>query len=220
VKDTFELDGSITSERAEFIAKVYGLLILAVLTAIGGGIASASVFQVNSAAPVMLRWGGLLALVAALAVRKVRVVNMVALFGFAAVEGAAWGPIISSMAHHGYAAEVAQAGGTTIGAFLALTAYVFYSRTDFSYLGGFLWTALWGMIIVGVMSWFLPLGHAAFALYNYVGVLLFVGYILFDTSNLIRNVPTDEYVWGAINLFLDLVNLFLYILRILSSRRD
>lgn len=219
MEDTFELDGSITTERAAFITKVYGLLTVSVLIAIGGGITSASMFSVRSGMPQMLGLVGFVTLLVTLAMRKVRGLNLGLLFGFSLIEGMAIGPRVAWYAAHTHDPVVTHASITTLGAFLGLTAYVFWSKTDFSYLGGFVWTALWGLIIVGLLSWFVPMGHAVNTLYSYVGVLVFIGFILYDTSNIIRKVPTDEYVHGTIELFLDLVNLFLFILRILGSNR-
>ena len=55
-------------------------------------------------------------------------------------------------------------------------------------------------------------------LYSACGALLFVGFILYDTSNILRNLSYDDYIIGAIQLYLDILNLFLYILQLLSSR--
>jgi FtsH-binding integral membrane protein len=49
-------------------------------------------------------------------------------------------------------------------------------------------------------------------------VLLFAGFVLYDTSNIIRRYPTNEYVSGALALYLDALNIFLALLRILNRR--
>ncbi|MBC7931209.1 MAG: Bax inhibitor-1 family protein, partial [Rubrivivax sp.] len=50
-------------------------------------------------------------------------------------------------------------------------------------------------------------------------LLLFSGFVLYDTSNIIRRYPTNEYVAGALSLYLDAFNIFLALLRILNSGR-
>jgi FtsH-binding integral membrane protein len=50
-------------------------------------------------------------------------------------------------------------------------------------------------------------------------LLLFTGFVLYDTSNIIRHYPTNEYVAGALSLYLDVFNIFLALLRILNSGR-
>ena len=55
-------------------------------------------------------------------------------------------------------------------------------------------------------------GHTVFAL---IGALLFCGFILYDTSNLLHLYGPDDYVEASIALYLDIINLFLYLLEIL-----
>ena len=51
--------------------------------------------------------------------------------------------------------------------------------------------------------------------------LVFVGFIVYDTHVVINRLSYDEYIIGAINLYLDFINLFLFILQLLSGgRRD
>jgi len=47
------------------------------------------------------------------------------------------------------------------------------------------------------------------------GALLFSGYILYDTSVIMHHMGPDDYVMAAISLYLDIINLFLYLLEIL-----
>jgi len=56
------------------------------------------------------------------------------------------------------------------------------------------------------------IGRMVFSLF---GTLLFSGYILYDTSQIMHNLGPDDYVEGAINLYLDIINLFLYLLEFL-----
>lgn len=103
--------------------------------------------------------------------------------------------------------------------FLSLTAYALISKANFSYLGGFLSAGLTCMILVGFAGMFFP-GLTNNILYPICGVLLFTGYILFDTWRIESQLDPDEYITGAIDLYLDILNLFLYILQILGSSRD
>ena len=213
-----QTNGAISSERATFIMKVYGLLTLAIISCIAGGVTGAHMFTANSAAVPMLNILGFVALIVAMLFRKVRGLNLALLFGFTFLDGMMGGPYLHLLNTHGYAPVVNAAAGTTFGTFSALTAYVFWSRTDFSYLKGFLWAGLWGLLIVGFFGWFFHMSESMSLLYCYAGVLIFIGYVLYDTSNLIRNVPTDEYVHATLQLFLDIINLFWFILRIFMSR--
>ena len=73
------------------------------------------------------------------------------------------------------------------------------------------------MLIASLMSMlfgatFGGVGHTVFAL---IGALLFCGFILYDTSNLIHVLGPDDYIIAAVQLYLDIINLFLYLLEIL-----
>ncbi len=50
--------------------------------------------------------------------------------------------------------------------------------------------------------------------------VLFCGYIVFDTHMLMERHSLDEYVWASVSLYLDIINLFLQILRLLGDRRE
>lgn len=73
---------------------------------------------------------------------------------------------------------------------------------------------IWGLI--GAIFGFRP-GFV----YSLLGAVLFSGYILFDTWMLSNKLPYDEWVLASISLYLDIINLFLFILQLLSEgRRD
>ena len=56
--------------------------------------------------------------------------------------------------------------------------------------------------------------------YALVGSVIFSLYIVFDTWLITKTLSYDEYILGAINLYLDLINLFLFILRLLTGSRE
>ena len=105
-------------------------------------------------------------------------------------------------------------------AFVGLSTYAHLSRKDFSFLAGFVSMGLWVVIGAGILNLFL--GSSAFSLaIASVGVLLFGAYILFDTSRIRRDPSNADPIGAAIQLYLNFLNLFLFLLRLLSSgRRD
>lgn len=110
-----------------------------------------------------------------------------------------------------------QAALITLSMFAGLTAVVFFTKTDFSFLrtalvvGGFI--AL-GMIVVGAIFGF-NLG-----LWFSVGmVVLASGSILYQTSQIKEHYGTEQYVGAALQLFASVMLLFWYVLRILMSRK-
>lgn len=64
---------------------------------------------------------------------------------------------------------------------------------------------------------FFPLGKITVAVYSGLAALIFCGYIVYDTDNLIKRFSYDEYVWASVSLYLDIVNLFLSLLTIFNA---
>lgn len=101
--------------------------------------------------------------------------------------------------------------------FSALTAIVFFTRKDFSFLRGIL---IWGgaiaftMIVAGVIFGF-QLG----TFFSVGMIALAGGAILYDTSNILYRYPEDRYVAASLELFADVALMLWYVLRIFISRR-
>lgn len=75
-------------------------------------------------------------------------------------------------------------------------------------------------VMTGIVGIFIPFSSTFSLVYAIGGTLLFSGYIVYDTYLINRRLSPDEYIMGAISLYLDFVNLFLSILRLLSSLQD
>lgn len=54
-------------------------------------------------------------------------------------------------------------------------------------------------------------------IYGGLGAIIFSGYIIYDTNNLIKRFSYDDYIWAAVSLYLDIINLFLALLNILRA---
>lgn len=115
-------------------------------------------------------------------------------------------------------------GGQTVGlallttgaAFFGLSGYVHATKKDFSFMGGFLFIALLGLVLVTIVNIFFPVPGLSLAL-AYFSALLFSGYILYDTSNIVNGHETN-YVSATVSLYLDIFNLFTALLRIFGGR--
>jgi FtsH-binding integral membrane protein len=206
--------------RAEFISKVYRLFLLSVLVTVGSGWFCAQPTVLPAILPML---GGVAILTFVVGIvmaftQRVPGLNVLMLLLFSALEGAIVGPVLM-MVERSAPGVGANAAYLTIAVFTGLTLYTFASKKDFSFLGGFLWTGLLCLVFAGILMIFLP-SAAGSLLYSVAGVVLFSGYILYDTSNIMRRLGPDEAVAGAIGLYLDLVNLFWFILRLLQSSRD
>jgi len=62
-----------------------------------------------------------------------------------------------------------------------------------------------------------PLGRVSVMIYGCLVSIIFCGYIVYDTDNLIKRHTYDEYIWAAVSLYLDIINLFLYLLTVLRA---
>lgn len=179
-------------------------------------------FAVDHYIVMMLVYFG--AFFAASSLRRTPGVNVLALFGYTFVTGLFLAPSLffaQLVASHGAsldASPVRDAFLLTGAAFAGLTGFVFVSKKDFSFLGASLSMGIW--VVLGAMTLGMFVHSAALSLaVASVGVLLFSGYILYDTSRILRD-PEADAVSAALRLFLDVVNLFLFLLRILSSDRS
>lgn len=149
--------------------------------------------------------------------------NVVALFGFTFVTGLFLAPsifIAQTMATAGQTLDpspVRDAFLLSAVTFGGLTGYCFVTKRDFSFMGAALSTGLWVVIGASLLAMLFHSSALSLAVAS-VSVLLFAGYILFDTSRILRAGGGDA-VGAALSLFLDVINLFLALLRILSSQR-
>jgi FtsH-binding integral membrane protein len=206
--------------RAAFIRKVYSLFFVSILVTVFVGAICAE----PSIAPTMLGimpilWIGTFLCVLALSfMRRASGLNLFLLYLFAALQGAILGPYLSLL-NQAAPGVPAQAAILTATVFAGLTMYAFVSGKDFSFLGGMLFVALIVLVVAGFLLFFFH-SPALYLLYSVAGVLIFCGWILYDTSRIIHRLQPGEEVVGAVSLYLDLLNLFLFILRLMSNRRN
>lgn len=115
----------------------------------------------------------------------------------------------------------------TAGTFAVMSAYGYFTKSDLSRLGNILLMGLMGLIIASVVNVFFQ-DETLYWITTYAGVLIFTGLIAYDTQklkelNIIGNEGTDEdrkeAIIGALTLYLDFINLFLKLLRILGRRK-
>ncbi|ESQ56105.1 hypothetical protein EUTSA_v10026089mg [Eutrema salsugineum] len=100
---------------------------------------------------------------------------------------------------------------------LGLTIYTFWAVKrghDFSFLAPFLFGALLIVFVFTLLQIFYPLGKLSSMILSGFAAILFCGYIVYDTNQLIKKLDYDEYIHAAISLYLDVINLFLHLLGI------
>ena len=108
----------------------------------------------------------------------------------------------------------------TAGIFVALTLFACQSKYDFTAWQPYLFGVLWIVILFGFVANFFPGGKTMDMVYGSAVALIFSGYILVDTQLIMRHYHVEEEIAAAISLYLDIINLFLAILRILNSQQN
>ncbi|XP_057517556.1 protein LIFEGUARD 2-like [Amaranthus tricolor] len=103
---------------------------------------------------------------------------------------------------------------------VSLTLYTFWAANkghDFNFLGPFLFGSLIVLMIFALVQIFFPLGKIGVMIYGCIASIIFCGYIVYDTDNLIKRHTYDEYIWAAVSLYLDIINLFLSLLTVFRA---
>ena len=124
-------------------------------------------------------------------------------------------------------ASLASTFMVTAGMFGAMSFYGYTTKKDLTSLGGFLFMGLIGIIIASIVNMFMN-SSALYWIISYAGILIFVGLTAYDTQkikemNILGNEGTEEdtkeAIRGALTLYLDFINLFLMLLRVMGDRR-
>jgi len=112
----------------------------------------------------------------------------------------------------------------TAGIFGGLTIYAMTTKTDFTGMGGYLAAAVIGLILMSFVAMFFP-GEMMQKVIGGFGAILFSFYIVYDTQLICGGkhkkhaFGVDDYVFAALNIYLDIINLFLYLLSLFGERR-
>lgn len=122
------------------------------------------------------------------------------------------------------AVAIGEAFAITAGIFLALTAYTVWSKRDFSGWAPFLYATLWVVVMASfvhlLLNWvFGVYSSVADTAIAAVSAALFSAYIIFDTFMILNRLSPEEYIVGVVELYLDIINLFLAILRLVGAAR-
>ena len=216
-----------TAVRAGFLRKVYGIFFVSLLVTLGAGMMS---YQQGIAQLLMGLWlpmslVGLVSIIALRFARRVPVLN-VALFGiYTVIQGGLLGSLlyylentVTATGARPYQGIGIEAISFTFVIFLGLTLWVMFAKRDFSFMGGFLFIAILGLLVMGVLNIFIH-SEILNSIYCYAGVLIFGGYVLYDTSIIMNRLGPNDSMIGAIELYVDFIGMLWFILRILMRRR-
>ncbi len=136
-------------------------------------------------------------------------------FAFTGLLGFGLGPILNHYLNMTNGAElIATSMGGTAVIFLGLSGYALTTQRDFSFLGGFLFAGLIAVILAVVAGIFLKMPGLWLAI-NAAVIMIFSGFILFDTSRIINGGETN-YILATTSIFLSIYNIFTSLLHLLG----
>ncbi|MCM5662071.1 Bax inhibitor-1/YccA family protein [Galbibacter mesophilus] len=222
---------AIRAEQARFMTKVYGWMSGALILT---GVIAAWVANTEQIVNVIFSnrfyfYGLLILEFAAVAylsaaINKLSAKAAIGLFlGYSALNGLTFSVIFLAFT----ASSIATTFYITAGTFGAMSLYGYYTKTDLTSIGNIAFMALIGLIIASVVNFFFQ-NEMLYWIVTYAGVLIFVALTAYDTQkikrlNIIGNEGTEEdqkeALMGALTLYLDFINLFLFLLRIFGRRK-
>ena len=209
-------------ERATLVRRTYGLVFVSVIiTALGVafGFTQPALMQAVAQHPIITMLAMFAPLFMAMQARRSFPRNIILTLVFTFIEGIWIAPFLF-MAERSNPGIVGQAGLLTLSTFGVLSLYAVMSKRDFSAWGSFFIVGLWVLIATSLINIFV--GSALASLWIAAGtVLVFSGLLVFDTWRIVRSgqYGPDDYVPAAVNIYLDLLNLFLAIISLLGGRR-
>ncbi|XP_018564598.1 protein lifeguard 1 isoform X2 [Anoplophora glabripennis] len=120
--------------------------------------------------------------------------------------------------------EVIMAVGITAAVCLGLTLFAFQTKWDFTMMGGILFVAVIILFVFGIVAIFVH-NRIVKLVYASLGALIFSIYLVYDTQLMLGgkhkySISPEEYIFAALNLYIDIVNIFMYILTIIGTSRD
>ena len=209
-----------------YLRMFIGLLISAFVSL---GVASSPEAMIFFFGNKIVFWGMLIAMFAMAIIIPVRMLKMqsgtvmLLFFIFSALMGAWLAPIF--YAYDPY--TIAKTFFISAGTFGAMSVYGYFTKSNLDKMGSYLMMALFGLIILMLVNIFLKSSSMEWVI-SIVGVLIFIGLTAYDTqqakrlaaANLEPQLADKLATMSAMNLYLDFINLFLFLLRIFGGGRD
>jgi len=209
------------AERATLVRRTYGLVFASVIvTMLGTAFAFTQPALMSAVAqhPFITFICMFIPLIMAQRAAREFPKNVILTFLFTFIEGIWLAPFLY-LAEQNAPGSVSQAGILTLAAFGGLTLYALLSRRDFSAWGSFFMIGVLVLFVALILNMFVH--SAAISLWtSAIGVLIFSGLLVFDTWRILRSgtFGKDDYVIAAVQIYLDLLNMFVFILSLLGGR--
>ena len=209
-------------ERATLVRRTYGLVFVSVVVTVIGVafcLSQPALFEAVARHPFITMLAMFAPLWMAMQARNQFPRNIILTLVFTFIEGIFIAPFLA-LAESRAPGVIGQAGILTLSTFGVLTLYAAVSKRDFSAWGSFFIVGLWVLIATSVLNFFFQSSLASLWIAGGT-VLVFSGLLVFDTWRLLRSgqYGKDDYVPAAVNIYLDLLNMFLAIVRLLGGGR-
>ena len=141
--------------------------------------------------------------------------GLLIVFAITGLLGFSLGPMLSAYLSMPNGSElIATAFGGTGVIFLGLSGYALTTRKNFNFMGGFLVAGILMVLVVMVANIFLQIAALSLAL-SAVVIMLMAGFILFDTSRMVRG-EADNYIMMTVSLYINMFNIFVHLLHLLG----
>lgn len=206
--------GALSKLSSGLLGKVFGLLAFSLVFASVGGVVGA---QIGSGwiLPLFIVQIGLMFAVQGL--REKEGINMVLLYAFAFVSGMTIGPLVAAYVNAGMGTAVLQAGVVTGAMTAGLGGFALVTKRNLSSWQPYLFVGLLGLLVAMIVNIFVG-GSVMYGILSWGGALLFSALLIFDV-NRAKYAPDTmgNAVVLTLGIYLDIVNLFLFILRIISG---
>lgn len=209
-------------ERATLVRRTYGLVFASVLVSMAGVWFTKSqpaLLGAVAAHPFITWICSFAPLIMAQRAARSYPRNIILTFLFTFITGMWLAPVLL-LTEQAAPGVIGEAAVLTFGAFGVLSLYAVTSRRDFSAWGGFFMVGLFVLLAAMVLNIFFH-SAAASLFISGVGVFVISGLLVFDTWRIMRSgtYGPDDYVVAAVAIYLDLLNLFMFILSLLSGGR-
>jgi uncharacterized protein len=153
--------------------------------------------------------------------RSKKAVGYPLMYSFMLVSGATLYPLIGYYISVIGAGAVLKAFALAVVSFSGVAIYAAKTKEDFSFLGGFLILGAFSLLGLLIIQWFIPFSSVGQMGIAALGILIFLGFTIYDINRLARYGFTEADIpMIVVNIYLDFINLFVYILRFFASDED
>lgn len=207
--------------QTSFYSKVFFFFGLAILTTAVGSYVGLNYLASYFIANPSIMWGlfilELILIFSAKLWQTRKPLNYLLFLAFAFISGLTLVPILMlATLSTGSMDLIIKAFGATTLVFAAAALFGHTTNLNLQGLRGFLIFSVLGMIIVSVIGIFVPWNNTFEMVFAGIGVMIFSAYTMYDIQKL-KNYPENQYIDAALQLYLDIFNLFVFILRLIMA---